>query len=468
MDSALPRSVEPVTVCRGVDLYVGDCLDVLPTMRPGSEQCVVTSPPYLGLRDYGIAPRDWPAVEYCPMAGLPPVRIEATRCVLGLEVDPLAYVGHLVEVFRAVRRVLRADGTCWVNLGPSYASGGKGGGGSFMAERRAWAEKASLRGWKGPPKGFKPKDLIGIPWMFALAMQADGWWLRSENIWAKKNPMPESVHDRPTAAHEQVFLFAKSAKYFYDKVAIAERLEHPEASTPEDMARAFSRRRATLADPQQGPLDARRYRSGNLAPKTGDDRDRPGDHRRSSIPWEDTTGTRNARSVWSIATQPFKGAHFATFPEGLAERCLLAGTSAHGCCAACGAPWRRVLGDGPEMTSGGGSRKHVAVRRQQGATGALVTGNWRTQVTIGWAPGCRCDVGVVPCRALDPFAGSGTVGAVARRLGRGADLVEASTTYVPLILERVNAPASVRRERRPKVAAAEQLGLFNSQGGTRP
>lgn len=431
-----------VVVCRGVDLYVGDNLDVLPTRPAESVQCVVTSPPYWGLRDYGLAPRDWPSVEYSPMAGLPPVVIPAERSVLGLEATPLAFIGHLVEVFRAVRRVLRNDGTCWVNLGPSYASGGKGGGGSYMAERRAWTEKATKRGWRGPPPGMKDKDLVGIPWMFALAMQADGWWLRSENIWAKKNPMPESVHDRPTAAHEQVFLFAKSAKYFYDKVAIAERLEHPEASTPEDMARAFSRRRATIATPTQAPLDARRYRSGNLAPKTGDDRDRPGHHRRSSIPWEDTTGTRNARTVWSIATQPFKGAHFATFPEELAARCVLAGTSAHGCCSACGAPWRRVLGDGPEMTSGGGSRKHVAVRRQQGATGALVTGNRRTKVTIGWKPSCRCGAGITPCTTLDPFAGSGTVGAVARSLGRNAILCEASASYAELLLRRVReAPA---------------------------
>lgn len=436
MDGHTPAPVLPMreTVCNGVDLIVGDVLASLPLIASGSVQCIVTSPPYWGLRDYSIAPTDWPAVKYFPMAGLPPVVIPAERCALGLETSPLAFIGHLIHVFRSLRRVLRADGTVWVNLGASYASGGKGGGGSYLAERRAWAERSCQRGWRGPPTGLKEKDLVGIPWMFALAMQADGWWLRSEVIWRKPNPMPEATRDRPTVAHEQVFLFARSKKYFYDATAIAEPLEHPEASTPDDMARAMTRRRATTVDPHQEPLDARRYRSGNRVAKTGNDRGRPGDHRKASIPWEDTTGKRNARSVWTIATQPFKGAHFATFPEEMARRCILAGTSAYGCCSACGTPRRRVAERefaaqadvSPERAvRGAGKQKPLdALNRRQGYPRGTTAVR-----TLGWGPACDCGAATVPCVVLDPFAGSGTVGAVTKTAGRSAVLIEASERY---------------------------------------
>ncbi len=449
MDGTPALLVDRRTVCTGVELLVGDSRDSLPTLAAQSVQCVVTSPPYWGLRDYGLAAVAWDAVEYSPMAGLPPVTVAPMSCALGMEAEPLAFVGHLVAVFRQVRRVLRDDGTCWVNLGPTYSTKPNGsiGATSLQGSVKPHAETRRARALRSNGSavraGFAHKNIVGIPWMFALAMQADGWVLRSEVIWAKRNPMPESVHDRPTAAHEQLFLFAKRPKYFFDTTAIAERLEYPEASTADDMARAFSRRRATLADPHQPPVDVRRYRSGNRTPKTGDDTGRPGSHRRSSVPWEDTSGTRNARSVWSIATQPYGGAHFATFPEQLAERCILAGTSAVGGCGSCGAPWRRITEAGARLTSGGGSRKHVAVRRQQGASGTLVTGAWHEHITTGWAPSCRCDAPrPVPCVVLDPFAGTGTVGAVTRRLGRDAVLCEASISYADLIVRRVlGAPA---------------------------
>ena len=356
----------PLAVAPGVDLYVGDNLDVLPMRPAASVQCVVTSPPYWGLRDYGLAPRDWPAIEYAPMAGLPTVVIPAERSVLGLETTIEAFIGHTLLVFRGVARVLRDDGTCWVNLGDCYVSDRKWGG-ATSGKHTKWLHGDSNIGRGRRFTGLPEKSLCGVPWRFALAMQADGWTLRSEVIWAKRNVMPSSVRDRPTTAHEQLFLFTRGEKYFYDADAIAEPLLHPASSSTRDRARAFSRRRATALAPRQDGIDS--------------DDDAP-----------TTATTKNRRTVWSIATQPFKGAHFATFPEALVEPCILAG----------------------------------------------------------------CPVGG---RVLDPFAGSGTVGAVARRLGRGADLVEASAPYVPLIVERVNAPVKARPTRPVRPVADAQLAL---------
>jgi DNA modification methylase len=178
----------------------GDALDVLRTLGDNTFNCCVTSPPYWCLRDYGVDGQ------------------------IGLEATPEEYADRLVGVFQEVRRVLREDGTLWLNLGDSYASGGKGGGGSFMDERRdgAWKGRSSVIGWRSAPKGLKNKDLVGIPWRVAFALQADGWYLRSDIIWAKPNPMPESVTDRPTRSHEYIFLLSKSARYYYDADAIRE------------------------------------------------------------------------------------------------------------------------------------------------------------------------------------------------------------------------------------------------------
>ena len=231
-------------------VLVGDCRERLRELPAESMQCVVTSPPYWQLRDYGAGGQ------------------------LGLEPTPQAFVAALVDVFREVRRVLRCDGTAWVNMGDTYIAG--------MAS------------------GLPPKSLVGTPWRFALAMQDDGWVLRSDIVWHKPNPMPESVRDRPTRAHEYVFLFAKKERYYYDAAAIAEPLLHPADSTAEDAARAFSRRRATVPSARQGEavLDA------------------------------PTPTTKNARSVWTIPTSPSGHEHYAAFPRELARRCIAAGTRA--------------------------------------------------------------------------------------------------------------------------------------------
>jgi site-specific DNA-methyltransferase (adenine-specific) len=252
-------------------VLVGDCRESMCTLPDASVQCVVTSPPYWGLRDYGNAGQ------------------------LGLEATPDAYVVNLVEVFREVRRVLRDDGVVWLNLGDSYAGAGKTGGGAQGASARHSAGTLSVEYAPKPkaPAGLKDKDLVGIPWRVAFALQADGWYLRSEVIWAKPNPMPESVSDRPTKAHEQVFLLSKAPVYYYDADAIAE----PASDNKPWGARSNG-----------GDLDASRNDRGS--PRLGIAAD----------------GTRNARTVWTIATQPYGGAHFATFPPELAQRCILAGS----------------------------------------------------------------------------------------------------------------------------------------------
>ncbi len=277
-------------------LLLGDSLTVLRSLPDGAARCCVTSPPYWGLRDYGVSGQ------------------------LGLEPTPAEYVARMVEVFREVRRVLTDDGTLWLNLGDSYATqGGPGWQGKngqradlrFTAVRDTVARRGIGR---NAPDGFKPKDLLGIPWRVAFALQADGWYLRSDIVWHKPNPMPESVRDRPTKAHEYLFLLSKRERYYYDAKAIAEPATFPDGpNSPESIASPY------------GQGFTRRAKSGNVARKLGDERGRPGSPLGGSIPWEGAT--RNARSVWTIATQPYPEAHFATFPEELARRCILAGSA---------------------------------------------------------------------------------------------------------------------------------------------
>lgn len=291
-------------------------------LRDVCVQCVVTSPPYFGLRDYGAAGQ------------------------IGLEPTPDAYVQQLVTVFREVRRVLADDGVLWLNLGDSYAGANAAGGwreGSARADGEVRGDGATSRrnrNGNGAVDGVKPKDLIGIPWRVAFALQADGWYLRSDVIWHKPNPMPESVTDRPTKSHEYLFLLTKSERYFYDAEAIAELAE---CAGGKAGYAGYSERAASMG----------REPSGNEKPGV--------------VAFN--KDTRNRRSVWTIATTPYSGAHFATMPEKLVEPCIMAGSR---------------LGD----------------------------------------------------YVFDPFIGSGTVGAVAKRLKRrwvGQDL---NSAYLSLAKER--------------------------------
>jgi len=257
-------------------IYQGDTLQILKTWPDECVHCCVTSPPYWGLRDYG------------------------TEGQLGLEKTPEEYIAKLVEIFREVRRVLRSDGTLWLNMGDCYA--GAGGMGSFVDHKaKKGMTKIGQYVRNKPIVGLKPKDLIGMPWRIAFALQADGWWLRSDIIWAKPNPMPESVRDRPTKAHEYMFLLSKSKKYYYDQDAVRE-----DYVTPEDT----------------------KAKCGFGGPKCNTEElchsNEPGKS------WRPTHSGRNLRDVWTIATQPFREAHFATFPEKLIEPCIKAGTSEKG------------------------------------------------------------------------------------------------------------------------------------------
>lgn len=281
-------------------ILVGDNLRRLRDIEDGSVQCCVTSPPYFGLRDYGVEPTDWPAVDFAVMPGLPVLAIPAQRCALGFERDPLAYVGHLVLILRQVLAAMKEDGILWLNIADSYAGNGAayGEAKSTLQGSRQSARMGARRVEKRAPY-LRPKDMIGIPWRVAFALQADGWFLRQDVIWSKPNPMPESVRDRCTKAHEYLFLLSKSPRYYFDAEAIAEPLA--ESSV------------ARLSQP-------------NLAQQAGSDRV-PG---KDNGPMKAVANgdTRNKRSVWTVATQPFKEAHFATFPPALIEPCILAGSRA--------------------------------------------------------------------------------------------------------------------------------------------
>ena len=279
--------------------YHGDVIDCLRKIPEKSVNTVVTSPPYWGLRDYGVDGQ------------------------LGLESTPDEYVAKMADVFREVRRVLRDDGTLWLNLGDSYASrggiaqphrdGGSGGIGK-KGTRGMQSYSAAGGGFIKPSainNGLKPKDLIGIPWRVALALQADGWYLRSDIIWAKPSPMPESVTDRPTRAHEYIFLLSKSSKYYYDADSIREPLSEQRA-----------KQAGKLVDPGN---DAKKREK-----QIEHDKKRGSGGHFDGHKWRMNPLGRNKRSVWIVSTKPFPEAHFATFPPELVRPCILAGSPVGG------------------------------------------------------------------------------------------------------------------------------------------
>jgi DNA modification methylase len=365
----------------------GDCIEGLRTLPDASVHCCVTSPPYWGLRDYGHDGQ------------------------IGLESTPEAYVARMVEVFREVRRVLREDGTCWLNLGDSYANQKSGDTYSGFNDRYFGRETdggkqaktvSSANVGRLDLSGLKPKDLVGIPWRVAFALQSDGWWLRQDIIWHKPNPMPESVRDRCTKAHEYVFLLTKSERYYYDAEAVSE------ASAQPDRVR----------NDRFGGVDGHTVRHGEQSVFTG-------------------SQTRNRRSVWTVTTKPYKGAHFATMPPDLVEPCILAGTSEEGCCPHCGSPWARVT-ERKKLTR---PRPNDYTKRQgdEGTGNSCANSVAGVAVeTKGWQPTCKCqEHRPEPCLVLDPFAGSGTTLAVAARLGRSGIGCELNPEYIALAEQRI-------------------------------
>jgi len=373
-------------------------------MVAGSVQCVVTSPPYWGLRSYL------------------PESSELKVSELGLEQTPEAYVAAMVEVFRDVRRVLRDDGCVWLNLGDSFSS--------------------------GTTTGLKPKDLVGIPWMVAFALRADGWYLRSDIIWAKGNPMPESVMDRPTRSHEYIFLLTKSREYFYDHVAVKEPVSE-----------------ATKSDPRIGTTRDRDFQNAVKSFGTGTSASR----RMATNSVGGEGGLRNQRSVWTINPKPYKGAHFATMPTTLAELCIKAGSSEKGCCPTCGAPWERRVETGESRM---GERYARGEPKRHGLAGAAASsasnvGQFTTpRRTLGWGPTCNCpEHEPVPCVVLDPFSGSGTTGYVANRLGRNYMGTDLNTGYLPLAEARLLGMDPPEDDDEPEMDPGETASILDMFGG---
>ena len=380
-----------------VTILIGDCLDVLKTLPDCSVHCCVTSPPYWGLRDYGVEGQ------------------------FGMERTPEEYVAKMTAVFHEVWRVLRDDGTLWLNLGDSYFSDTKGSGGPSAKQDSNAGSRYGNRHFERT-NGLKPKDLIGIPWRVAFALQADGWYLRQDIIWHKPNPMPESVKDRCTKAHEYVFLLTKSPRYYYDQDAVRE---------------------ANSANSHYGGTYKNRCRAEDIHEQMTGKRKSSG----IRVGWTITENPagRNRRSVWTITPKPYRGAHFAVMPPDLAELCILAGTSKRGCCPACGKPWERVVdkANPKGRRDRGGPNDGPKASFVRADVGRRDAGIWsgragtREYTTVGWQPGCKCSAGLpVPCTVLDPFGGSGTTGYIASRNGCRAVMIELNPKYAKLAHDR--------------------------------
>lgn len=330
-------------------IYQGDALSVLKTFEGGSINCCVTSPPYWGLRDYGTA--TWVGGDdKCPHqrenkittspnqykvpSGDMIYKNTCSKCgairqdeQLGLEKTPGEYVQKLVEIFREVKRILKPEGTLWLNLGDSYSGGGRG-----CNTPKQQSNKGTLDMPQGIiPKGLKPKDLVGIPWMVAFALRSDGWYLRQDIIWYKRNPMPESVTDRCTKSHEYIFLLAKSQKYYYDYQAIYEKANY-------DGRKDIIMKGSEKYQNGYFPTDVNTQSiavKGHVRWKTKMEGtnyggDGSGLHGHSGYDSLDNPYIRNKRSVWDVTTKPFAEAHFATFPELLIVDCIKAGCPENG------------------------------------------------------------------------------------------------------------------------------------------
>jgi DNA modification methylase len=396
-------------------LWHGDVREVLPRLPAESVDCAVTSPPFYGLRDYGVTGQ------------------------IGLEATPDEWAANLVAVFREVRRVLKPEGVFWLEVGDSYARGRSGradDGLTSTGRESGWNATVAIGSKdRALAAGMKEKDLLGQPWLLAFALRDDGWYLRQCVIWHKPNAMPESVRDRCTTAHSYVFLLSKNARYWFDSDALAE---------PAEWAR--------WGDQTTPKYEGTDTASGWMQPKskqelTGENRPvgRGDTYSGFNALWEerlangDGPRTKNARSVWSIPTSGFSEAHFATFPEALVERMLLAGCP-EWTCLVCGKARERVsevsYGKSPKHGTGSTIRKRNEDTDTNGWAGETMPRLAKHSETVGWSD-CGCNAGFVPGTVLDPFMGSGTTALVARKLGRKAAGVELNESYCEMAARRL-------------------------------
>ena len=366
-----------------INILQGDCIETLQKLDDKSINTCITSPPYWGLRNYNDEEKQ-----------------------LGMEDTPEEFVDNLVKVFREVKRVLRDDGTVWLNLGDSYSSGG-----------RTTTTNQSLRGDKDygvtrpkPSKGIKPKDLIGIPWRVALALQQDGWYLRQDIIWHKPNPMPESVKDRCTKAHEYIFLLSKNVKYYFDNEAIKEDSKYHGKDKRSD----------------KGNIRYEGKRTSNKDTK-------------AQQSFVTINPKKNKRSVWTVTTKPFKGAHFATFPMDLIEPCVLAGCPEK-ICVNCEKPYERVMQKPKQLEVERNKRSGLDDRKVGGVLDKYNREN--PPIDLGVQKQCNCETNETKAgTVLDPFGGSGTTGIVAVNHNRHAVLCELNQEYIDLAKKRIEEQA---------------------------
>jgi DNA modification methylase len=466
-----------------VRVLVGDALSVLRTLESESVNCVVTSPPYYGLRSYGTEPQvwggdvehehEWGDIQRAPgwvsnngqgatsLQGhggdgkspyLDQVHAEtkqrsggafcpcgAWRGELGSEPTPGLFIEHLLLIFDEVKRVLRKDGLAFVNLGDSRSGSGKGPTGhngiGNQERRQGFHDGQAYR-------AIPPKNLLLTPQRFAIGMQDRGWIVRDCIVWAKTSAMPESVRDRPTSAWEPIWMFAKSRAYFWDQEAV--RQPH---------ARLWaSNNGGTMAKVDHDAAESGRVHQGQ--------------NHRGPYPLPNAAGA-NLRNVWTLGPEPSREEHYAAFPTEIPRRCILAGTSEKGACPACGAGWVRSTStryENPGNRTNNGTKYADQKRVVGGNAGYAVRLEKRVETT-GWQPGCACDAGPpIPQTVLDPFLGSGTTLMVADRLGRDGVGIELSPTYAEMARKRIESDAGSLFGETVAVEAPQQGGLFDTEG----
>jgi len=414
-------------------IYNSECLEGLKTLPDNSVHCCVTSPPYWGLRDYGVDGQ------------------------LGLENTPNEFVDKMVQIFTEVKRVLRGDGTLWLNLGDSY--GGSGKGHNIEESKNSKRPECEYISKPFRDNYIKPKDLVGIPWMVALALRNSGWYLRQDIIWSKPNPMPESVKDRCTKSHEYIFLLSKSSKYFYDHEAIKtpikdatvrRMIQDIEGQKGSDRVpgRTNGKMKAVLPKRNPRPSDNRKGNQGTGGIPIGLNGSSFKNHKNFLKENGELlhTSKANKKSVWEITTKGYRDAHFATYPEKLIVDCIKASTSEYGCCSKCKTPYKRVVDRKLVPTAKASYNSKVDARDL--AADKLDQGSNRMKdghkpgwvyesKTLDWAADCECNAKVEECIVLDPFMGSGTTAVVSRKLNRNFIGFELNPEYIEIANKRL-------------------------------